>query len=64
MLQARASGLKDTSILPDLCASHRQQLLVMIGDAYLECKEFKKAELIYKDALQVKKQAKPQKKVR
>ena len=25
--QARASGLRDTSILPDLCASHRQQLL-------------------------------------
>jgi len=28
--QARASGLKDTSILPDLCASHKQQLLVMM----------------------------------
>eukprot|EP00092_Neocalanus_flemingeri_P034467 GFUD01037478.1.p1 GENE.GFUD01037478.1~~GFUD01037478.1.p1 ORF type:complete len:1402 (+),score=479.73 GFUD01037478.1:84-4289(+) len=28
--QARASGLRDTSILPDLCASHRQQLLVMM----------------------------------
>lgn len=28
--QARASGLRDNSILPDLCASHRQQLLVMI----------------------------------
>lgn len=28
--QARASGLKDVSILPDLCASHKQQLLVMI----------------------------------
>ena len=27
--QQRASGLQDTSILPDLCASHRQQLLVM-----------------------------------
>jgi len=27
--QQRASGLKDTSILPDLCASHRQQLEVM-----------------------------------
>ena len=25
--QARASGLRDTSILPDLCATHRQQLL-------------------------------------
>ena len=25
--QARASGLRDNSILPDLCASHRQQLL-------------------------------------
>ena len=25
--QARASGLRDTSILPDLCASHKQQLL-------------------------------------
>lgn len=28
--QARASGLRDNSILPDLCASHRQQLLVMM----------------------------------
>ena len=28
--QARATGLKDTSILPDLCASHKQQLLVMM----------------------------------
>ena len=27
--QQRASGLRDVSILPDLCASHRQQLLVM-----------------------------------
>ena len=27
--QQRASGLRDASILPDLCASHRQQLLVM-----------------------------------
>lgn len=27
--QARASNLRDPSILPDLCASHRQQLLVM-----------------------------------
>jgi hypothetical protein len=27
--QQRAYGLKDASILPDLCASHRQQLLVM-----------------------------------
>ena len=27
--QQRASGLKDTSILPDLCASHKQQLAVM-----------------------------------
>lgn len=48
----------------DYSSCQRQQLLVMIGDAYLECKEFKKAEVIYKDALQVKKQAKPQKKVR
>ena len=29
--QARASGLRDTSILPDLCATHRQQLLGEIG---------------------------------
>ena len=28
--QARANGLKDASILPDLCASHKQQLLVMM----------------------------------
>ena len=27
--QQRASGLRDNSILPDLCASHRQQLNVM-----------------------------------
>ena len=27
--QQRAIGLRDVSILPDLCASHRQQLLVM-----------------------------------
>jgi len=27
--QARASGLKDKSILPDLCASHREQMKVM-----------------------------------
>lgn len=27
--QQRAYGLKDASILPDLCASHRQQLMVM-----------------------------------
>lgn len=27
--QRRASGMNDTSILPDLCASHRQQLVVM-----------------------------------
>ena len=27
--QQRASGLKDNSILPDLCASHKQQLIVM-----------------------------------
>lgn len=28
--QARAANLGDTSILPDLCASHRNQLLVML----------------------------------
>ena len=27
--QQRASGLRDNSILPDLCASHKQQLIVM-----------------------------------
>jgi RB1-inducible coiled-coil protein 1 len=27
--QQRASGLQDNSILPDLCASHKQQLIVM-----------------------------------
>ena len=27
--QQRASGLRDASILPDLCASHKQQLVVM-----------------------------------
>lgn len=27
--QQRASGLRDASILPDLCASHKQQLMVM-----------------------------------
>ena len=27
--QQRAFGLKDASILPDLCASHKQQLVVM-----------------------------------
>jgi RB1-inducible coiled-coil protein 1 len=27
--QQRASGLNDLSILPDLCASHREQLIVM-----------------------------------
>ena len=27
--QQRASGLRDDSILPDLCASHKQQLVVM-----------------------------------
>ena len=27
--QQRASGLRDVSILPDLCASHKQQLIVM-----------------------------------
>ena len=31
--QARASGLRDTSILPDLCASHKQQL--QIGRAHV-----------------------------
>lgn len=28
--QARASNLGDTSILPDLCKSHKRQLLVML----------------------------------
>ena len=28
--QERASGLRDASILPDLCTSHKQQLLVMM----------------------------------
>lgn len=37
---------------------------VMIADAHLECKEYRKAEAIYKDALHLKKQAKPQKKSR
>ena len=27
--QQRASGLRDASTLPDLCASHKQQLVVM-----------------------------------
>ncbi len=39
-------------------------MLAMIGDAYLECKEYKKAESIFKDLLQLKKQSKAQKKVR
>lgn len=39
-------------------------MLAMIADAHLECKEYRKAEAIYKDALQLKKQAKPQKKSR
>ena len=28
--QNRASNVRDNSIFPDLCASHRQQLLVML----------------------------------
>lgn len=36
----------------------------MLADAFLEMKEWRKAEALYKDAIQLKKQAKPIKKCR
>jgi hypothetical protein len=39
-------------------------MMVMLADAFVECKEWRKAEALYKDALQIKKLTKPQKKCR
>jgi len=44
------------------CCRKRHQILVMIADAYLECKEFRKAENVCKDAIQMRKQLKSAKK--
>ena len=37
-------------------------MLVMIADAYFECRDFKRAEPLYKEAIQLKKQFKALKK--
>ena len=51
-------------IQQDYSLCQKQQLLVMLGDSFMECKEWRKAEALYKDALQQKKQIKPLKKCR
>ena len=48
----------------DYSPCQKQELLVMLADALMECKEWRKAEALYKDALQQKKQIKPVKKCR
>ena len=40
------------------CGKKRHLLLCMIGDAYFEQRNFKKAEAIYKEAIQMRKQFK------
>ena len=46
----------------DKCAKKRHGMLVMIADAYFECRDFKRAEPLYKEAIQLKKQFKVLKK--
>ena len=46
----------------DKSGRKRHQVLVMIADAYFETKEFKKAENLYKEAIQLRKQFKVVKK--
>ncbi len=43
-------------------AKARHSLLVMVGDAFFETREYKKAEPIYKEAIQLRKQIKTMKK--
>ena len=50
------------SDLDSKCGRKRHQVMVMIADAYFETKEFKKAEVLYKEAIQLRKQFKVVKK--
>ena len=44
------------------CGKKRHGLLVMLADAYFECRDFKRAEPLYKEAIQLRKQFKVLKK--
>ena len=47
---------------PDLTSKSKQQILVYVADAFFEGKEFQRAESLYKEALQVKKEQQKAKK--
>ena len=57
-----SSNMESSDQIDGRCGKRRYLVLVMIADAHFESRDFKKAEPLYKDAIQLKKQLKLMKK--